>query len=63
MEQELRKKHRAVSADEYDEEESDVEDQNNSYVEYIPKKRDQVDEEFSRIQDEDMQNEKLLDRR
>lgn len=61
MASEMNKKHRAVSADQYDEEENDIE--RTSYLEYIPKKHDSVDDEFSRIQDEDMQNEKILDRR
>lgn len=59
MASEMSKKHRAVSADMYDDEESEIE--RNSYM-YIPKKHDQVDEEFSRIQDEDMQAEKYNDR-
>ena len=61
MESEMNKKHRAVSADSYDGEENEIE--RASYLEYIPKKHDSVDEEFSRIQDEDMQNEKFQDRR
>ena len=59
----MRKKHRPVSADTYDNKENEVDDQQSSFLEYIvPKnKRDQVDEEFSKIQDEDMQKEKNFD--
>ena len=56
----MNKKHRAVSADSYDDEETDIE--RNSYM-YIPKTHDSVDDEFSRIQEEDMASEKLNDRR
>ena len=48
--EDLQKRHRAVSADRYDEETTQIEQEFN-----IPKKsRDAVDIEFSKLQDEDM---------
>lgn len=65
MASEMERKHKAVSADRYDDDEDgEIQDQAMSYVEFVPKhQRDSVDEEFSKIQDEDMQNEKTQDRR